>query len=47
MRSEQSLQFLRLYGHYKNHLLPHAGGLLDQPNVYLQAMEIIEGAVNG
>jgi hypothetical protein len=32
---------LQLYGHYKSKLLPHAGGLLDQPNYYVEAMEIL------
>jgi len=33
---------LRLYKHYKNNILPFAGGILDQPNVFQEAMEIIE-----
>ena len=36
-----SHQLLRLFGHYKNHLLPFAGGLHDQPAVYTEAMELI------
>lgn len=46
MITPESSWFLRLYRHYKNHLLPHAGGLLDQPNAYLEAMEVIDAAVN-
>lgn len=34
--------YLRMYGHYKNGLLPYSGGLLDQPAVFAQAMETIE-----
>jgi len=34
---------LKLYRHYKNGVLPHAGGLLDQPHYYAEAMEIIAG----
>lgn len=37
-----SNQLLRLYSHYKNQLLPHAGGLYDQPAVYTEAMELID-----
>jgi len=37
-----SRQMLRLYGHYKHHLLPYAGGLYDQPNLYIEAMDVIE-----
>ncbi len=37
-----SNQLLRLYGHYKNQLLPFAGGLYDQPATYIEAMEIID-----
>lgn len=33
---------MRLYTHYKNGLLPHAGGVMDQPAGYLEAMELIE-----
>ena len=41
---------LRLSAHYRNNYLPLAGGLLDQPAAFIEAMEIIEGArakVNG
>ncbi len=37
---------LRLYRHYDKRLLPYGGGLLDQPNYYLEAMEIIETTLN-
>ncbi len=37
-----SNQLLKLYGHYKNQLLPFAGGLYDQPATYTEAMEIID-----
>ena len=42
MVSESSRQWMRLYGHYKGHVLATAGGLLDQPNLYLEAMEMID-----
>jgi hypothetical protein len=34
--------FLELYKHYKNGLLPLAGGLLEQPAIYYKAMTIID-----
>lgn len=37
-----SRTFLSLHTHYKSRLLPLSGGLLNQPNAYLQAMELIE-----
>jgi len=39
MVTYQSSFFLRLNGHYKNGILPYSGGLLDQPAVYIEAME--------
>jgi hypothetical protein len=50
MVGEGEWMMLRMHGHYQQNLLPFAGGLLDQPNHYLESMEIIEGArakVNG
>lgn len=41
MITPQSRYLLRLYGHYQNRLLPYAGGLLNQPNYYIEAMEQI------
>jgi len=32
---------MRLYRHYKNNVLPYAGGILDQPQVYAEAMEVL------
>lgn len=46
MITAQSREWLRLYGHYKAGQLFTAGGIADQPALYLDAMEIIEGAVN-
>jgi len=46
MISEWSRAMVRLYGHYKQHFLPFAGGLMEQPVAYVEAMEIIEGANN-
>jgi len=34
--------FIRLYRHYKNGVLPYGGGLLNQPNTYIEAMDTIE-----
>jgi hypothetical protein len=39
-------QLLRLHKHYKNGLLPLSGGVLDQPNIYLEAMELIDGVLS-
>jgi hypothetical protein len=41
--SATSNQMIRLYRHYKAGRYPFAGGLLDQPNFYIDAMEVIEG----
>lgn len=46
MVTEREITFWRLYHHYKNQLLFKAGGLMDQPNVYLQAMETIDQRCN-
>ncbi len=35
----------RLYRHYKNGILLTGGGILDQPNRYLEIMELIDRAV--
>ena len=43
MVTPQSQYLIRLYTHYKNRLLPHSGGLLEQPNFYLEAMETLAG----
>ncbi len=37
-----SNELVRLYWHYKNHLLPFTGGILDQPNIYTEAMSLID-----
>ena len=41
MITPQSNFALRMHGHYQHRLLLHEGGLLDQPNAYLEAMEIL------
>ena len=46
MMTADSHRFLRLYNHYKNGLLPQAGGICDQPNLYLEAMEMLETTFN-
>jgi hypothetical protein len=40
--SDRSRLMLELYGHYKNGILPVAGGLLDQPYSYYRAMTVID-----
>ena len=42
MITPQSHEFMRLYGHYRNQLLPYPGGLYDQPALYAEAMEVID-----
>lgn len=37
-----SNEMVRLYWHYKNHLLPFGGGILNQPNIYGEAMSLID-----
>jgi hypothetical protein len=38
----RSNAWVSLYGHYKNGHLLVKGGLCDQPNVYLEAMQVID-----
>lgn len=40
MVTDESRTYLKLNKHYKNGYLPHAGGLLDQLNPFITAMEI-------
>lgn len=47
MITPDSNQQLRLYGHYKHRVLPFGGGLLEQPNFYIEAMEILAGREAG
>jgi len=44
MITDNTGNYLRLYQHYKNHLLPFSGGILEQPNLFLQVMEILDKA---
>lgn len=37
----QTWDILSMYKHYRNGLLPYSGGVLEQPNAYLVAMELI------
>lgn len=46
MITDFSTQMIGLYWHYKNGLLPVAGGILDQPDIYLNAMRVIDSAYN-
>lgn len=41
MISDQSDFFLRMHKHYVKGILIKSGGLMEQPNKYLEAMEII------
>ena len=40
--NDRSLQLLMLHQHYKNGVLPYAGGIFDQYNVFVQGMSIID-----
>ena len=42
MVTEQDIWLLEMYAHYKNGVLPFAGGLLNQPNIYVEAMGVID-----
>lgn len=42
--SDASWDWLRLHRFFKQGVLPYAGGLLDQPYRFLEAMEVIDGA---
>ncbi|MBI5789288.1 MAG: hypothetical protein HZA78_10580 [Candidatus Schekmanbacteria bacterium] len=37
---------IRLYQYYRQGFLPVTGGILDQSNLFLQALEIIQGSFN-
>ena len=42
MITQQSKLLLSLYQHYSNGVLLKSGGVFDQPNFYMQAMEILD-----
>ncbi len=42
MVTQESRFYNSLYRHYKNQYLLHAGGILDQPHRYMQAMETLD-----
>jgi len=46
MITDRTYNLLSLYRHYKNGFLFTGIGINDQPNVYLKAMEIIDGTFN-
>jgi len=39
--TEDSYHILRLFVHYLNGFLLHEGGISNQPNIYLEAMEFL------
>lgn len=47
MITEKTREAMRLHIHYKNNILPCAGGLYDQPAWYIEAMELLESLKNG
>lgn len=46
MITEASHLWLKLHRHYRGHHLPFAGGLMQQPNKYIEAMEALSSAFN-
>jgi len=46
MINAQAEELVRIYSHYKNGFLLKAGGIMDQPALYKEVMEIIEHTVN-
>lgn len=46
MITPESHLWLRLHRHYRGHILPRAGGILDQPNKYVEAMEALSSTFN-
>ncbi len=41
MLTDQTYALIRLSRHYKNNMLPVSGGILEQPNYFLQAIDIL------
>jgi hypothetical protein len=41
MVTQQSTFLLRMHSHYRGRILPYDGGILDQPNYYIEMMEAI------
>jgi hypothetical protein len=46
MITEKSLFLIRLHRHYKNGILFDNGGIMKQPNVYLEAMDLLDTFTN-
>jgi len=44
--TEETEYWIKLFKHYENGILAVAGGVLDQPSIYLEAMEIIQQRTN-
>lgn len=42
MITQESADFYSLYKHYQNGVMPYSGGLFEQPNAYLEAMDLID-----
>ena len=45
MVTDDSSHLLSLFGHYKAGHLMNAGGISDQPALYMDAMRVIDGAI--
>jgi hypothetical protein len=46
MVDRSTWDYFRLHQHYRNSILLTAGGIMDQPNIYIEVMEQITEAMN-
>lgn len=46
MVTHESQEAIKLYGFYKQKILALSGGVLEQPDKYLKAMQTIERHIN-
>jgi hypothetical protein len=47
MITASSRLWLRLHMHYRVNILPVSGGIMQQPNKYIEAMEVLTSTFNG
>jgi hypothetical protein len=45
IEDEDASPWIQIYGHYANGHLYRAGGVADQPAIYMEIMRLIDGAV--
>lgn len=46
MITERTVTLLKLFQHYQSRHLFTSGGIMDQPNVYIEAMNVLERIAN-